>query len=139
MWARDDGYWGGHAGGSPFTDSPYFLERAPLPGFLEFRGSNLGYDDWSPKVALGDSLCESTGWVSHTATVCKHSSGLRGTLKAVVSLGMVEGTFSEGYSYALASHRDMILRCRNSPATGSTWIGIKGTNYALAHNSQEHT
>jgi len=111
----------------------FFLERAPLPGFLEVRGTSLGHDDWTPGLALGGSTCESTRWLSASSLMCKHSSGRRRSLAAVVSLVAVPGSFSNGYSYDIPAVSGVAPR--NQPATGSALVTVRGVNFASAFYS----
>ena len=53
----------------------------PSTGFLgvTVSGWQYGSSDYSPSVQVGDSACESEGWMSDSSVVCRASGGVGGT------------------------------------------------------------
>jgi len=103
----------------------FFLETAPLPGFLRLQGGNIAHDDWSPKATLGVSACEASRWVSDSAILCKHTSGCAGSQRAVLSMLLQHASISQAHSYDMPALLELLAH--NKPATGSAHV--TGTHF----------
>ena len=77
------------------------------------HGSGFGHHSYTQAARAGDTACEATDWASDTTVLCKVSSGVRGTRRAVMTVGLVSGSLSDTFSYDVGSlsvvvHNDSI-------------------------------
>eukprot|EP00960_Hanusia_phi_P007382 210360-Hanusia_phi.AAC.1 len=91
-------------------------------------GKNFGSFLETSQVEFGQTICESTIWVSETTTVCKISRGLSSSRLAAISVGQTVSTTSSLLSYD--SSQFLPSTSSNIPTTGSTKIKV-GTAYLV--------
>eukprot|EP00961_Rhodomonas_salina_P087015 1170376-Rhodomonas_salina.1 len=82
---------------------------------------------------MGQTGCESTGWLSETALPCLKGHGSQGTRQVAITVGGRVGSVSEGVSFEIRSVS--VLRRTNMAGTGSASVTIQGAFLGQGENS----
>jgi hypothetical protein len=78
---------------------------------------------------VGMTTCEASDWQSDTSTVCRVASGVHGTLRTSVTVGLRAGTFTELLSYSATQvDNDNVIR-PNFPASTPTGVTVEGIRF----------
>eukprot|EP00961_Rhodomonas_salina_P240922 3255266-Rhodomonas_salina.1 len=96
---------------------------------VTIAGAHFGHASYSGGMRYGHTACETTRWIADTATTCQISSGVRGTRKISVTMGIRVGTTTEAKSFDTGYLS--VTRKTNRAATGSASITIHGGNMGL--------
>ena len=104
---------------------------------VTIQGMGLGATMLTLQARAGETGCESSGWKSDTSVQCKVSHGVRGTRRAVLTLGETYRSLSGAWSVdigvtglRLANSTNNTLS--NHPGTGSLYITVRGADMGLA-------
>eukprot|EP00961_Rhodomonas_salina_P015006 201664-Rhodomonas_salina.1 len=86
--------------------------------------SDLGGAGYTAKIRVGTSDCEQSRWVSETSVKCLAASGLSGTLRVGMTVGVRVSSMSEGATYDGPSKLELsILNRRSTEITSLTVMG----------------
>ena len=96
---------------------------------LTVAGMNFGANggSMSPRTRIGGTACEGSPWISDTTVRCLTPSGVKGTMKLVVTAGIRAGTLTEAFSFDVPSLS--VLEVGNRATTGSASVTVHGSNF----------
>lgn len=97
-------------------------------------GRNFGTSDFSNKLRMGDTACQSTVWKADSQMVCMTPAGVGIDNAMVASVAGRMATFTEAVSYDRPSLSS--LYALNSPASGGVILTVLGANFGSYRNSQ---
>jgi len=94
------------------------------------RGSSLALADYTSRTYSG-TAAQATLWLSATSTHSLLAAGGGGSLRAMLTVGLVMGSSTGAFSTE-ASVISGTSRRSNSPMTGSVWVSVLGANMGAA-------
>ena len=92
---------------------------------MTVHGADMGVVRHTARGRLGHTGCEGTDWESDTAVRCRTGHGVGGTRRAVMTVGAVRGSMSEGWSVDLGGLS--MGRRSNGVRTGSGSMTVQGS------------
>jgi hypothetical protein len=118
-----------------FNDVPPFTLNVPAgkSAVITIQGENFGANDYSPKAAIGDSLCINTKWNSDTSLLCTVAMGILDSYSIVVSLQAKVGTYEMAVSYDRPTVTSM---SQNGPKSGGSSLTLYGKNFGSSAYTQ---
>ena len=93
-------------------------------------GQGFGVESWSRAAGLGATVCEMSRWTSGTAIVCRAAQEVRGSRASQVTVGMVAGSCTAGYS--VGGGRVSVPVQGNAGTTGAASVTIRGGGFGLS-------
>jgi hypothetical protein len=115
------------------TPSSVAKSNGPTTGgvAVTIYGHGIGENDYSARLRMGDSGCESSTWVSDSSVVCVVGSGVGGGGKTVtVSSGVQDGSMSEGWSYDVPVVSSVAKT--NGASTGGFDVTVVGRGFGTS-------
>eukprot|EP00961_Rhodomonas_salina_P260074 3514484-Rhodomonas_salina.1 len=88
---------------------------------MTVRGMGIAMFDTSVGVRGGGTSCEATDWISETILRCRTSSGVTGTMRVGVTVGIQLGSLTEVLSYDKSLST---VHPANRASTGSTSVTV---------------
>jgi len=75
--------------------------NGPVTGAVSLTviGLNFAHFDYTGRLRLGHTACQTTVWVAESTLTCMESSGLWNTQHFILSLGRLHSTFSKSFTY----------------------------------------
>ena len=100
---------------------------------LTLVGSNLGTSDYSGRLRIGETACESSEWTSDSSLQCKASAGVVSSLSGTMTVSQESSVLSQAISYDGARLSTSVGT--NAPTTGSVVLTLVGSNFGTSDYS----
>lgn len=104
-----------------------FNAPATSGAVVTIAGFNYGFEDFTPSVRLGTTMCATSGWTSLTTVTCTSATGQGVALGAVVIVDSTSGTMVSAYSYDAPILSDAAVY--NAPTSAGMSVTVTGLNF----------